>query len=91
MENEKWYTLSEAGRKLGKSRNYFSVMKRQQPQYFEGVELREYGQILLISEDGIQTVLSRVKKGGVHINNRLIIWTQKNKGSILPTPPNALV
>lgn len=91
MENEKWYTLSEAGRKLGKSRNYFSVMKRQQPHYFDGVELREYGQILLISESGIKTVLSRVKKGGVHINTDLIIWTQKNRRSILLTPHKDLV
>lgn len=91
MENEKWYTLADASRNLGKSKNYFSTMRRQTPEYFEGVELQRSGRIVLISESGIKTVLSRVKKGGVHINNSLIIWTQKNKGSILPTPPNALV
>ena len=40
MHDEKWYSLSEASIKQGRSRAYFSSIKANHPEYFEHVELK---------------------------------------------------
>lgn len=48
MDDEKWYSLSEASIKQGRSRAYFSSIKANHPEYFENVELKKVGDRLRI-------------------------------------------
>lgn len=64
MDDEKWYSLSEASIKQGRSRAYFSSIKANHPEYFENVELKKVGDNLVINQRGIDEVLKHVKKVG---------------------------
>ncbi|HFH7456842.1 TPA: hypothetical protein ACGMU1_002139, partial [Streptococcus agalactiae] len=64
MHDEKWYSLSEASIKQGRSRAYFSSIKANHPEYFENVELKKVGDNLVINQRGIDEVLKHVKKVG---------------------------
>lgn len=91
MKEVDWYTFTRASLEVNKNKNYFSTLYRTKPEYFEGFEIKQIGKSLCIRKEDIEKIIQPVKKGGVHVNTNLFVWTQKNRESILPTPPNALV
>ncbi len=90
MENEKWYSFAEAGRKAGKSRAYFSYLKKAHPEYFENVELRKVGNSYAINDKGIKVVQKRIKKVGDRLRILLLNAVCKVKKSPLLLPNRTL-
>lgn len=76
---KQWYTFTEAGEKLGKSKSYFQSHYKKNPNYFKEGTFRKSGRLWLISDEGIEHVLSHVKKSGVLLRNSVLRWTAKQK------------
>lgn len=85
VENSKWYSLSEASRKIGRSRAYFSSIKTNHPEYFENVEVKKIGDNLVINQHGIEEVLKHVKKVGDRLRNLPLkaVYKAKEKSLLL--------
>lgn len=59
--NEKLYTFSDASRKIGKNRNYFSNRYQLNPEYFDH-NMVVVGGVKFLDEDGINAILGKIKK-----------------------------
>ena len=64
MSKDKWFSLNEASRSIGKSKGYFSTTRTRHPEYFQNVELKQVGDTIIISQEGIDEVLKHIKKEG---------------------------
>jgi len=76
-ELEKWVTLVEASKIAGKNYRYFTNLKNRDSHYFDDIEIKKIGTSYLIKEEDISKVLSRIKKRGDHLKNRLLKWSKK--------------
>lgn len=79
MTNEEWYTLGQASLKMGKSRGYLSMIKKNYPEYFEDVELKQLGRNLVISKKDLDEVMKHVKKEGDRLRIALLKTVYKAK------------
>lgn len=70
MVDKEWYSFTEAGEKIGKSRSYFQTHYKKNPHYFKEGTFKKTGRIWLISDEGIDHVLKSVKKEGVRLRNK---------------------
>lgn len=64
MSKDEWFSLNEASRSIGKSKGYFSTTRTRHPEYFQNIELKQVGDTIIISQEGIDEVLKHIKKEG---------------------------
>lgn len=64
MKNNEWFSFAEASRLAKKSRAWLSLVRKIHPEYFENVEIKKIGRSLVISQEGLDTVLKQIKKVG---------------------------
>lgn len=79
MTSSNWYTFKSASVKSNKCPTYFYTQYKRNPSYFKEGTYKKDGRIWLISDEGIEHVLKSVKKEGVHLRNKLLKWTTKQK------------
>lgn len=83
MSEDKWFSLNEAGLSIGRSKAYFSLVRKQHPEYFENVELKQVADTLIINQEGIDEVLKHVKKEGDHVRTSILVWSTKQTTTLL--------
>lgn len=83
MSEDKWFSLNEAGLSIGRSKAYFSLVRKQHPEYFENVELKQVADTLIINQEGIDEVLKHVKKEGDHLRSNVLMWSTKQRMDLL--------
>lgn len=88
MSKDKWFSLNEASLSIGKSKGYFSMVRKRHPEYFEKVELKKVGDTLIISQEGIDEVLKHIKKEGDPLRTAILKAVYKAKKGFAFTPFN---
>lgn len=83
MSEDKWFSLNEAGLSIGRSKAYFSLVRKQHPEYFENVELKQVADTLIINQEGIDEVLKHIKKEGDHVRTSILVWSTKQTTTLL--------
>ena len=67
---------------IGKSKGYFSTTRTRHPEYFQNVELKQVGDTIIISQEGIDEVLKHIKKEGdrLRILPLKVVYKAKKQG-----------
>lgn len=86
MKNNEWYSFAEASRRAKKSRAWLSLVRDIHPEYFENVEIKKIGRSLVISQEGLDTILKQIKKAGDHIRavTLNVVYKTKNRLCFCP-------
>lgn len=74
---KKLYTFSDASRKIGKNRNYFSNRYQLNPEYFDH-NMVVVGGVKFLDEDGINAILGKIKKVVVLQKSSSFLKDQRN-------------
>lgn len=89
--NEKWYSLSQASRNLGYSRNYISVWLQRHGKSLPKEMLLEIGESKFISKQGIEFIKNNTKKLGDRLRIPALKAVFKTKLNLCFYPINIII
>lgn len=89
--NEKWYSLSEASRDLGYSRNYVSVWLQRHGKSLSKEMLLEIGGNKFISKQGVEFIKNNKKKLGDRLRIPALKAVYKTKRNLCFYPISIII